>query len=75
MIRFKKSISLLICGAALTSIVPVTSANAAVAELEIKEGTIHNAKAFANGIYIYMKAIKVKMQNMVHISAHLKEIF
>lgn len=53
MIRFKKSISLLICGAALTSIVPVTSANAAVAELEVKEGTIYDAKAFTNGMYIY----------------------
>ena len=53
MIRFDKSISLLICGAAVTSMVPVTSVNAAVAELEVKEGTIYDAKAFVNGMYIY----------------------
>lgn len=53
MIRFDKSISLLICGAAVTSMVPVTAVNAAVAELEVKEGTIYDAKAFVNGMYIY----------------------
>lgn len=53
MIRFDKTISLLICGAAVTSMAPVTSANAAVAELEVKEGTIYDAKAFVNGMYIY----------------------
>lgn len=53
MIRFDKTISLLICGAAVTSIVPVTAVNATVTELEVKEGKIYDAKAFINGMYIY----------------------
>lgn len=53
MIRFDKTISLLICGAAVGSMVPVTAVSAAITELEVKEGKIYDAKAFVNGMYIY----------------------
>lgn len=53
MIRLNKTISLLICGAVFSGIAPITPANAAVTELEVKEGTIYDAKAFINGMYIY----------------------
>ena len=53
MIRFNKTTSLLICGAIVGGIVPVTAANASVVQLETKDGLIYDAQAFANGMYIY----------------------
>ncbi|HCW52140.1 MAG TPA: cell wall-binding protein [Clostridium sp.] len=51
--RFNRTTSLLICGAMVGGIVPLTAANASVKALETKDGLIYDAQAFANGMYIY----------------------
>lgn len=53
MIRFNRTTLLLICGAMVGGIVPLTAANASVKSLETKDGLIYDAQAFANGMYIY----------------------
>ena len=54
MIRFNRTTLLLICGAMVGGIVPLTAANASVKLLETKDGLIYDAQAFANGMYIYI---------------------
>ena len=75
MIRFNRTTLLLICGAMVGGIVPLTAANASVKSLETKDGLIYDAQAFANGMYIYMMVKRQMILKKEHTSARLKVIF
>lgn len=50
--KFNKLMSLLMGAAVISSVVPTTTANAAI-KLQALEGTIYDAKAFKDGVYVF----------------------
>lgn len=68
MIRFNRTISLLICGAAFGAMMPSSPVSATVTELETKEGCIYDAKAFINGMYVYDGYKKDEQDNGTYFS-------